>query len=193
MDEWADQGIEPPKSNIPTLKDKTLVWLDEARAAFPSIPGVSFPSVVDEYNLPYFGSQFSSTGGVITVQPPALGPSYKVFVGKTDEDGLDIAGIQPMHSRVPLGTNVGWNVRAPGHRPGDLCSYRGAYFPFAETKAERLANGDPRKSLKERYKDHEGFVKAVKKAAKDLVRERFLLQEDADAFISGAEASDVLK
>ena len=36
-------------------------------------------------------------------------------------------------------------------------------------------------------------MKAVRKAAKDLVRERFLLQEDADTFVSAAEASDVLK
>ena len=36
-------------------------------------------------------------------------------------------------------------------------------------------------------------VETVKKAAKELVKERFLLQQDADAFIGAAEASDVLK
>jgi hypothetical protein len=56
-----------------------------------------------------------------------------------------------------------------------------------------LAKGDPRKSLKERYKDHEGYVDAVEKAAAELVHERFLLQEDADRFISDAKASSVLK
>jgi hypothetical protein len=38
-----------------------------------------------------------------------------------------------------------------------------------------------------------GFVKAVKKAATELVNGRFLLQEDADAFISAAETSAVLR
>jgi hypothetical protein len=66
-------------------------------------------------------------------------------------------------------------------------------MPFATTKAERMADGDPRKSLEERYKDHDGFVKAVEKAAKHLVKERFLLEEDAETFISAAEASDVLR
>jgi hypothetical protein len=36
-------------------------------------------------------------------------------------------------------------------------------------------------------------VKAVEKAAKHLVKERFLLEEDAETFISAAEASDVMR
>jgi len=43
------------------------------------------------------------------------------------------------------------------------------------------------------YGTHDGFVKAVKEAAHELVREGFLLREDADADISAAEASNVLK
>ena len=64
---------------------------------------------------------------------------------------------------------------------------------FATTKAERLATGDPRKSLQERYKNHQGYVDAVETAAAELVHERFLLQEDADRFISDAKASDNAK
>jgi hypothetical protein len=98
-----------------------------------------------------------------------------------------------MEIRVPLGTNVGWNVRAPGFRAPNLCGLNGSFIPFATTKAERLAKGDPRKSLQERYKNHEGYVDTVEKAAAELVRERFLLQEDADHFIGDAKASSVLK
>jgi hypothetical protein len=95
---------------------------------------------------------------------------------------------------VPLATYTGWNFRdSKIGGTSQLVALLGSYIPFAQTKADRLANGDPRKSIEERYKNHEGFVKAVRKAAKDLVRERFLLQEDADAFIGAAEASDVLK
>ena len=65
LDEWADRGIAPPKSNYPTLDDKTLVSLEAARAAFPAIPGVSFPTVINELALPDFGSGFKSTGGRI--------------------------------------------------------------------------------------------------------------------------------
>jgi Alpha/beta hydrolase domain len=43
--------------------------------------------------------------------------------------------------------------------------------------------GDPRRSLAERYRDHDGFVDAVARAAHALVRERLLLEEDADRYI----------
>jgi len=193
LDAWADQGIEPPKSNYPRLENKTLVSLDEAREAFPAIPGVNFPTVVDGLEVLDFGPEFNSTGGRLTLLPPAIGPSYKVFVPKPDEDGLSIAGIRTIEIRVPLGTNTGWNVRAPGQRAPNLCGLSGSYIPFATTKAERLAAGDPRKSLEERYKDHDGYVKAVEKAAKKLVHEGFLLEEDAEIWISTAKASNVLK
>ncbi len=193
LDAWADQGIEPPKSNYPRIQNKTLVTLDEAREAYPKIPGVNFPTVVNQLEVLDYGPEFNSEGGVLTLLPPQLGASYKIFVPKPDKDGLDIAGIRPMEIRVPLGTNSPWNVRAPGFREGNLCGLSGSYIPFATTKAERLASGDPRKSLEERYKNHEGYVKAVEKGAKTLMLERFLLKEDANRFISAAETSNILK
>ena len=66
-------------------------------------------------------------------------------------------------------------------------------IPFARTKAEREATGDPRLSIEERYGTHEGYVAKVKAAAQQLVKERFLVQEDADRLVSQAEASNVLK
>ncbi len=49
-------------------------------------------------------------------------------------------------------------------------------IPFATTRAERLARNDPRLSLEERYKDHDGYVAAVRKAATNAVSRGFLLQ-----------------
>jgi Alpha/beta hydrolase domain len=65
-------------------------------------------------------------------------------------------------------------------------------IPFAKTKAERMANGDPRLSLEERYGDHAGYVSVVKAAASKAVAEGFLLQVDADTLVKQAEASNVL-
>jgi hypothetical protein len=48
-------------------------------------------------------------------------------------------------------------------------------------------------SLEERYHTHAGFVRAVTKAAKDLVKERFMLEEDAEKFIQAAEDSEILR
>jgi len=193
LDAWADRGIKPPESNYPTIEDGTLVSLEEARKAFPKLPGVNVPTMMNELELLDFGPTFTPAGGKLTRLPPRLGPSYKVFVPRSNEDGLNIAGVRPMEIRVPLGTNTGWNVRAPKFRAPNLCGLSGSFTAFATTKAERLAAGDPRKSLQERYKSHEGYVKAVKQAAKELVNERFLLEEDAERFITAAETGNILK
>ncbi len=193
MDAWADQGVEPPRSRVPSVREGTLVTRDEASASFPAIPGVQFPPFLNELRVLDFGPLLGPTGGVLTVLPPLPGAHYAVLVPKPDEDGLDLAGIHPMEVRVPLGTNTGWNVRAPGRRAPNFCALSGSYFPFATSKAERMATGDPRKSLEERYRDHDGYVKAVEKAAKKMVHERLLLQEDADRFIATATASSVLR
>jgi hypothetical protein len=192
MDAWADRGIEPPASNYPRVENGTLVSFDEARRTFPAIPGVRTPTAVNELELLDFGAAFGRLGGVLALQPPLASHPYPILVPKPDADGLDIAGIRSMQIRVPLGTSTGWNVRAAGHRPQDLCGLTGSFIPFARTASERQSTKDPRKSLQERYGDHEGFVRAVDRAARALVSERFLLQEDADRFIAAAKASDIL-
>ena len=65
--------------------------------------------------------------------------------------------------------------------------------PFKTTKAERLAAGDPRLSLEERYKNHDGYVAAVTKAAEKLEKQRFLLPADVQQYIEQARASTVLR
>jgi hypothetical protein len=154
---------------------------------------VEFPTVMNELEVLDYGPGFGPVGGFLSVLPPLRGASYQMLVPKPDRDGIDAPGIRPIETRAPIGTNMGWNVRAPGNRSPNLCGLSGSFIPFATTKAERLANGDPRKSLQERYKSHAGYVKAVAKAAQDLVHERFLLQEDATTFIQAAHASEVLR
>jgi len=193
IDLWAESGIRPPPSNYPRIEEGTLIPLEQAGWRFPNIPGVSFPTVQNQLDLLNFGNLFGSHGGVLELQPPLIGPRYQQYVPKSDKDGLNVAGVRPMQIRVPLGTSSGWNIRRPEHRAPNLCGLTGSYFAFANTKAERRASGDPRPSLQERYGDHDGFVKAVKKAARELVRERFLLPQDADAFIAAAESSTVLQ
>ena len=97
---------------------------------------------------------------------------------------------------APLGTYLGWNITAGGARPfhqGQICDYAGGMIPFARTKAEREAAGDPRLSLEERYADHAGYVAAVRAAAARAVTAGFLLQEDADLLVKQADASAVLR
>lgn len=190
MDDWADRGIAPPPSNYPTKAD--LVTVAQYRAQFPVIPGVRAPTVMNQVDVLDFGPGFGPTGGIQTVLPPRHGPQYQALVPRPRPgNGAGAAGIHTMYTRAPLGTNVGWNIRA--EREPDLCALSGTYVPFARTRAERLASGDARPSLEERYGNRAGFVKAVRHASKELVKQRFLLKEDADKFIRAAAESDVLR
>ena len=193
LDEWADQGIEPPSSNYPDVRRGTLATVDEAARTFPAIPGVSFPTTVNGLDALGYGPTFGSGGGRQTVLPPTRDGSYQVLVPTTDRDGHDIAGIRTVDIAAPVGTNTGWNLYAAGPRGRDLCSLTGAFFPFARTRAERMASGDPRLSLEERYGDHAGFVGAVRRAADESVARRLLLPADAEVLIEMAEESDILK
>jgi hypothetical protein len=65
--------------------------------------------------------------------------------------------------------------------------------PFARTRAERVALADPRLSLEERYRTHEGYVEAVRKAADRAMGAGFLLREDAQRLVREAEGSRVLR
>jgi len=56
-----------------------------------------------------------------------------------------------------------------------------------------VASGDPRPSLEERYGTHDAYVSKVRAAARALVEQRFLLQDDADRIVREAEASAVLR
>ncbi len=193
LDEWADRGIEPPPSSYPDVRRGTLATVDEVRRTFPAIPGVAFPTRVNGLDALGFGPTFGAGGGRQTVLPPTRGGSYQVLVPTTDRDGHDVAGIHTVDIAAPVGTNTGWNLMAPGPRGRDLCSLTGAFFPFARTRAERMASGDPRLSLEERYGDHAGFVAAVRQAAEESVARRFLLPEDAEVLVRMAEESDVLR
>ena len=116
--------------------------------------------------------------------PPGYVPSIVLV-----SDGNETAGVLLPDIAVPLATYTGWNLRK--NPPEEGCDHSGMYVPFARTKAERLASGDPRLSLEERYPDHGAYVGAVTAAADDLRRRELLLDEDAERYIKAARDSDI--
>ena len=162
----------------------------------PVIPGVPLPDGIINPLYDYdFGPEFNyrDLSGAISMQPPVIRQILPSLVPKVDVDGNETAGVPSVLHQAPLGTYLGWKVTAEGFFKGAGCGLSGGYVPFAKTKAERLANGDPRPSLEERYGTHERYVATVRTAAARMVRDRFLLQDDADRLIAQAEASDVLR
>lgn len=196
LERWVLKGVEPPNSTQPTITEGTLVKPDKKSSGWPDIPGVPYTGLVNNRPLLDYGPLFDMhfISGRLR-EPPKLLPfkKYVVLVPKVDKDGNEIGGVRDVMIRVPLGTYTGWSVRKAGYGEGELASLNGMFVPFKKTKAERIAAGDPRLSLEERYKDHHGFVDAVTKACNDLVEEGFLLPEDARQIIADAEKNDVLR
>jgi hypothetical protein len=189
LTEWVVSGKEPPSSRVPRLQDGTLVRpLPQSAVGFPEIPGVTYTGVVSIRELYDYGPEFDR--GIISILPPVpTGRAYSTLVPKVNVDGIDIAGLQVPDIAVPLGTYTGWNLLASA--PRDECSAMGSFIPFARTKAERIAAGDPRASLEERYQTHGRYVEEVEAAAGQLVSERLLLPEDAIAYAEAAKGRDL--
>ena len=194
---WVMKNTPMPPSVYPTLANHNLVDPTREATGFPNIPGVprNAPTGMINPVLDYdWGPDFNNAdgSGVRTKVPPAVKQVIKMKVPRVDADGNEMGGVPVVLRDAPLGSYLGWNVVADGFHKGKLCNYAGGMVPFAKTKAEREANGDPRLSLEERYKNHEGYVDAVKAAAAKAVSAGFLLQADADKLIAAAAASDVL-
>jgi hypothetical protein len=194
--EWVVRDTEPPPSRYPLFAVGQLVRPDHRAMGFPHIPGAPLPDSLLNRFLDYdFGTDFHAAdlSGRISVQPPVIRQVIPSLVPKVDADGNEVGGVPSVLHQAPLGTYVGWNVARTGLSTGRNPGFSGGYIPFAKTKAERLQSGDPRLSLEERYRDHAGYVAAVKAAADRLVKERFLLPDDAARLVREAEASDILR
>src|SRR5437867_1735189 len=191
LDEWTN-GTPPPASRVPRLSDGTLAPpLPQAGMGFPNIPGVTYTGLKTTRYLFDYGAGFYETG-IASINPPTFpattpayqddarnGPIYPSFIPTTDADGHDIAGVRLPDVTVPLATYTGWALRA-GPQANDGCESAGQYIPFGRTKAERLAAGDPRLSVEERYPTFANYRSRVMRAIDGLVKDRLMLCEDAD-------------
>jgi hypothetical protein len=194
--DWVAKGTAPPPNQYPRLDRGELVEPTQRAMGSPLIPGVPLPDGVINPLYDYElgpGFRYNDLRGVISIAPPAIKQVLPSLVPRVDADGNETVGVASVLHQAPLGTYLGWNVTAQGYLKGRECGLNGAFIPFAKTKAEREAAGDPRLSLVERYGSHEGYVAVVKRAADRLVRDRFLLPADAERLIGEAQASDVLR
>jgi hypothetical protein len=171
----------PPASRTPTLKDGTLVTPE--KLAFPAIPGIEVARRMNE-----IGVLRDWVKPVMDMTRP-----YRPLVTQVDADGNETSGIRLPDIAAPLATYTGWNLYKAPLPEGELCDRYGTYVPFAATRAEREAKGDPRPSLEERYVDHAEYVRRVEAAAKRLVAERLLLAEDAERFVAQAKSEETAK
>ncbi len=183
---WSDEGVEPPASRFPHLAEGTLVRPEGL--AFPSLPGVPTPHVIHQAYRVDYGPRWSAEG-IIDREPPGVGAPFPSLVPQVDGLGNEMSGVRSVELRVPVGTYTPWNLRyGYSANPQELVDFLGTFIPLSRTEEERNARGDPRPSVDGLYRDHDAYLERVRAAARDLVREGFLLPEDAPRVVEKAEA-----
>ena len=204
LDQWVVNGTDPPPSHVPRRADKTAVMavlrpghqtgvVPQEALGWPTIPGVIYTGLItSRYHLD-FGPMLDK--GVISHYPPVVTDrsAYPHFVSRVDQDGNEVAGIRMPPVEAPVATTTGWALRRAGFGENEGCEASGQHIPFKITKEERVAAADPRLSLEERYRDHEGYVAAVVKAAERLRQLRLLLPADVETYVTNARESSVLR
>jgi hypothetical protein len=181
MQQWIADDATPPPSVYPRVDRKELATIDRIR--FPKLAGVIAPTRVHDVFRLDFGPEFRSRG-IVTIEPPKMGPPFTILLPQVDADGNDIGGLKTPQVAVPLAAHTGWNLRNPSiGSPEELYSMTGSYFPF------------PREVVLERYRDRKAYLGKVRAAARKLVEGRYILERDLPAIekVSATEWDFVMR
>ena len=176
LEEWVVDGKAPPPSRVPSIAKGTAVAAEAVK--MPRVPGFAVATGGNRIGPPVDWVD----------PPPRLDTFYETRVSAVDADGNEVAGIRLPPIAAPLATFTGWNLYRA--QPLELADRDGSLIPFARTRQEREAAGDPRPSLEERYGSREAYVARVEAAAAALVAERLLLPADAAVYVKAAKECD---
>ncbi len=194
LDKWVTHNEDPPPNGYPSHAANTIVEAGQLADRFRRLPGVEFP----EHHKIMRHLDFGPDRAVPTVIPPGVGDGYPSLVSAVDADGNEVGGIRLPAIAVPLATYTGWNVRhADIGGTGQVLSPGGTVvggaIPFAVSRADRTASGDPRTSIEERYASRDEYLARVREYADTLVQQGYLLEEDVVVVVDqGAEVYDAI-
>jgi hypothetical protein len=151
MDQWVCDGTPPPPSQIPRVKDGTLVPSDQQHTGFPNIPGVRYTALFNRQLFLDYGP--NPLRGKIESHPPKQikKGEYKVLVTKVDADGNDLQAYA-CAIRVPATTD---GILDRGWR-SELCGLFGSYSTARQRKKE--SKPPIHSSIEEREKNHADYI-----------------------------------
>ena len=175
INKWVTDGTAPPASQVPRIDKDQLVAASALR--FPRIPGVNVVKTAYAPRRLDLGQE-----------PPKVGEAFPALVPQVDTDGNETSGIRLPELRYPLATYMGWNLRNPSiGSPTEQYPLIGSMVAFPRTRAEREKLGDPRLSIEERYKDEQEYLGKIEAAARELAKQRFLLEGDIPQVVARAK------
>ena len=178
LDRWITDGTPPPPSVHPRIADGTLVGWKAGEAGWQPLPGIAYPTVIQQPEHLDYGPAFADHRRIERHPPRRTGQAYGVRVPALDADNNERGVLQLPPVAVPLATYTGWNLRAPASgAPTELLRLTGGTIPFPRTTAERVRTGDPRRAITERYAGFDDYLARYLAAADALVADGYLLPE----------------
>ena len=187
---WVMTGVEPPASAFPRLRDQTGTDRAEVLRSLRSIP-IGQP---DQARLPVLfpldlGPR--SAHGIGDFPAQRVGEPYPCLVSAVDSEGNEIGGIPMPDVTVPIATHTGFNPRrSDSGGAGQILEYLGSSIPFPFAVSSRK---DPRKAVCERYLGREAYLNSLTEAARKLVSQKYLLEEDIETCVDiAAERFDAV-
>jgi hypothetical protein len=183
LDRWVVEGVTPPASRVPSIRDGTATTPPSLTPIYDAIPDARYP----RHHARPARLDWSRV-------PPTRGAPFGSLVSAVDKDGNEVAGIRLPEISVPLATHTGWNLRHEDMGcPDQLLIFAGSTIPFQATKEMRAASGDPRPSIAERYRSRDDYIERIERACRTLVEEGGILEEDVALLVARAGRSwDVL-
>ncbi len=190
MDRWVTDGASPPRSVHPRIADGALVGWKANQAGWQALPGVRYPTSIQQPDVVDYGEAFASERRIDNHPPVRDGQRYGVRVPAFDDDNNELGALRMPAVAAPVATYTSWNLRAPAiGQPEALLGLSGGIIPFRKTQADRAASGDPRPSVEERYASFDAYLAETKRAAEALVAEGYLLKEHLADIEALAEAN----
>ena len=186
LERWVCDGVEPPPSAVPHAADRTAVPRERVLEVFRTLPTAVTPDPAHLATLPRLDLG-PDADRVATTLPPNLDAPFPTLVSAVDADGNEVAGMRLPDVSVPLATLAGWNPRHPDSGgEGQIMPLTGSTIPFPVTAAERVALGDPRLAIEERYRDRDDYLARVRVEAGRLAAQRYILDADVEVLVANA-------
>ena len=186
LDAWVTLDRAPPDSAVPQLSDGELGELTQYAEAFPKIPALRIPA---RYLIPPrldFGPRFAAEG-IADLTPPQPKEPFAARVPMPDSDGIDRGGLRAPEIDAPLGTYTGWNLyNAATEAPDRIGRWDGSFIPFPRSEDEKIATGDPRLSVAERYVSRDAYLEKFAAAILSLAERELILGDDVNPMIDRA-------
>jgi hypothetical protein len=172
-------NMRNPHNPMPAVRALLLAleeWVVSGKAPPPSrVPALADGTLVepDKTGFPALdGAAVVRRTNVVDY--PAPDRVYRTLVCQVDPDGNEVAGIRLPDIAVPLAAYTGWNEYKAPYPAGEIADRDGSYFAFPAAK------------IAQRYRNRADYVAKVQAAVDELMRDRLMLQEDADRYIEKA-------